>query len=161
MSNQIITINSRKFDNSIHRSWQCEILKETTDYWLFVGEFDQEIRHPKLGSIKCGTVSYEYYWKTKWFNVFRFHEPTGEFRNYYCNINFPPILQNNILDYIDLDLDILVNKDFSVEILDQDEFEVNSAKFGYSDDIKKRASDSLAEILEMIKVGTFPFNLYD
>ena len=74
------------------------------------------------------TISYEFYWLDKWFNVFRFYEPDGTFRNFYCNINIPPTFENGILEYTDLDVDVIVDKNFSRTILDQDEFEENSLR---------------------------------
>lgn len=158
MKSANILINSRKFDNSIHRSWKCVLLKETDEMWTFVGEFEEEVRHPKLGVIRRGTISYEYYWKQKWFNIFRFHEPEGELKFYYCNINTPPKFENDILDYIDLDIDVLVQKDFSFKILDEDEFEENSKKFAYSEDIKLKIQKSLKQLLKKIEEKSFPFD---
>lgn len=156
--NALITINSRKFDDRIHRSWQARLLEETEEFYLLVGEFDSEVKHSKLGVIGRGTVSYEYYWKNEWYNVFRFHEPNGELRNFYCNINRPPQLADNILDYIDLEIDILVWRDFSLEILDLDEYEESSQKFDFSDDVKYKVEESLNKLLEMIKEKAFPFD---
>lgn len=154
-----IIINSRKFDNTIHRSWECSLIEETPDYWLFLGKFKNEIQHSELGIIRRGTVSYEYYQKEKWFNIFRFHEPEGELKFYYCNINMPPSFKKNVLDYIDLDIDILVQKDFSFRILDQDEFQQNAKTFGYSDEIKSKIQQTIHEVLGMIEKKVFPFNL--
>ena len=156
----LVTINSRKFDGSIHRSWQCELVEETKDYWIFYGEFDKEIFHTDLGHIKIGTISYEYYWKDQWFNVFRFHQPGGEFRNYYCNINMPPTFENGILDYIDLDLDILVWDDFKIELLDQVEFKQNSAKFNYSNELVLRSKNTVKQLLALIESRKFPFDFH-
>ncbi len=158
---KLITINSRKFDGEIHRSWKAELVEETSELYIFVGVFDSEVKHPKLGVIRRNTVSYEYYWKNKWFNIFRFHEPEGNLRNFYCNINQPPVLKNDILDYIDLDLDVLVWQDFSFEILDMDEFEESILKYKYSDQLQKKAHSSLAEIIELIRKRNFPFDLKD
>lgn len=125
---------------------------------VFVGEFEKEVRHSHLGVIRRGTISYEYYWLDRWFNVFRFHEPGGNLRNFYCNLNMPPKFQDGILDYIDLDIDILVWQNFEVEILDLDEFEENAEKFGYSDDLKEKVHATLDELLAMISLRQFPFD---
>lgn len=156
---EIITINSRKFDQSLRRSWQCELIEETDDFYLFLGEFDSEVVHKELGVIRPGTVSYEYYWKNEYYNVFCFHEPDGNFRNFYCNINMPPILQNNTLDYIDLDIDIVVWKDFSIEILDVDEYEENKEKYLYPENLQQIVSDSVESLLAKIKHREFPFDI--
>jgi|SRR5215213_966798 len=156
--NSLVTINSRKFDGRIHRSWKAKLLEETEEFYLFAGKFDSEVKHSKLGVIRRGTVSYEYYWKNQWYNVFRFHEPDGDLRNFYCNINRPPEFVGNVLDYIDLEIDILVWRDFSFEILDLDEYEESSRKFNFSDEVKYKVEESLNKLLEMIKEKTFPFD---
>lgn len=125
---------------------------------VFVGEFDTEIDHPQLGNIKRGTISYEYYWTDRWYNVFRFHEPDGELRNFYCNINMPPRFDNGTLAYVDLDIDLLVWKDFSIELLDMDEFEENAGKFGYPDELRAKAYEALADLKTLIEKREFPFD---
>ena len=101
---------------------------------IFFGIFEIEIKHKFLGIIRPGTIFYEFYWLDRWFNVFRFHEPDGTFRNFYCNINTPPTFENGVLEYTDLDIDVIVWKDFSLIILDQDEFSENSFVYNYSRD---------------------------
>lgn len=157
--NKPVVINSRKFDGTIHKSWSCELINETPDYYLFLGIFQSEIKHPHLGVIRPGTASYEYYWKRECYNVFRFVEPEGVFRNFYCNINLPPTFSGNVLDYIDLDIDVLVWKDFSCQILDRDEFESNAAKYQYPSETRIEAKKSLRELLRLIENRQFPFDI--
>jgi len=157
-SNKIVTINSRKFDGKIHRSWKAKLIEINNNLLRFVGEFEKEIKHEHLGVIRRGTVSYEFYWLDRGFNVFRFHEPDGRLRNFYCNVNLPPQLENNVLDYIDLDIDILVWKDFSFQILDLEEFEENAEKFSYSDNLKQTTDKNLKELIRLIEHRKFPFD---
>lgn len=154
---KIFTINSRKYDGKIHRTWNAKFIKQENLLLTFVGEFEKEITHSHLGVIRRGTVSYEFYWLDRWYNIFRFHEPNGDLRNFYCNINMPPTFINGILDYVDLDIDILVWNDYSFEILDVDEFEENSVKFKYSLEIQNEVHKSLAELKNMIENKLFPF----
>ena len=151
-------INSRNFNGEIKRSWKADFIEKRDSLLTFVGIFENEVRHSKLGVIRPGTISYEYYWLDRWYNVFRFHEPDGALRNYYCNLNLPPKLENNILDYVDLEIDVLVSKVFEVEILDRDEFEENSKLFGYPPELIKKTFETLDELLKVIKVREFPFS---
>jgi len=153
-----ITINSRKFDLSISRSWTCTFLNQQDTLLEFIGEFDGDVRHPDLGLIKRGTVSYEFYWLDRYYNVFRFQEPDGALRNYYCNINLPPTFSNNVLDYVDLDIDVLVWPTFEYQVLDLDDFEANARKFGYSDEVQAKALKTLDELLVSINSREFPFD---
>ena len=158
MAGQQVTINSRKFDQSIRKSWKCSLIERNSPLLVFMGEFDEDVAHPDLGLIKRGTVSHEYFWLDRWYNVFRFHEPSGELRNYYCNITMPPIFDNGIVDYVDLDIDIVVWKDRRCEILDFVDFETNSQRYGYSADAISNARSALHELIELVRCRQFPFN---
>jgi uncharacterized protein len=152
-----IIINSRKFNGEIHRSWKADFIEKRGSLLIFVGEFEEEVRHSKLGVIRRGTISYEYYWLDRWFNIFKFHEPEGELRNFYCNLNMPPVFENDVLDYIDLEIDVLVTKNFDIEILDLDEFEENSKLFEYPADLIAKTFKTLDELLKFIEIRAFPF----
>ena len=126
---------------------------------VFVGEFDRDVSHNDLGFIPSGTVSYEYYWLDRWYNVFRFLLPDGALRNYYCNVNMPPTFTGGVLDYVDLDIDVLVWPNGSHDILDMDEFNENAALLGYPREIRDKALDSLTGLIDSINDKKFPFDV--
>jgi uncharacterized protein len=154
---KLFTINSRKFDQSIHRSWRAELIERQDSLLVFLGVFEEEVNHPNLGVIRRGTVSSEYYWLDRGYNIFRFQEPGGALRNFYCNLNLPPTLENDSLDYIDLDVDVLVWQNFRYEILDLDEFAENAEKYKYSEELKQIVDTNLKELIELIEAREFPF----
>ncbi len=151
-----ITINSRKFDGSLRRSWKCELIEHVDTGLVMVGVFDFDVSHPDLGEIKRGTISYEYYWLDRWYNIFCFHEPDGNFRNHYCNINTPPTFNDGVLDYIDLDIDVVSWPNGAFEILDEAEYAVNAVKFCYPDLVLKNTRKALNEVLELVKKQKLP-----
>lgn len=151
-------INSRKYDQTIRRSWDCEFVKRVGSLLTFRGVFNEEVLHSDLGEIAEGTISYEYYWLDRWYNVFRFHEPDGTFRNFYCNINVPPIYTPGVLDYVDLDIDVVVWKDHSYAVLDLDDYSVAVERYTYPLHVQLSAEKALAELIEMINGRKFPFD---
>lgn len=158
MFQQKITVNSRKFDQSIRRTWTGELIERSDPLIVIVGEFDRDVEHPGLGSISRGTISYEYYWLDRWYNVFRFHEPNGNLRNYYCNVAMPPTFADDVLDYVDLDIDLVVWPDNHHEVVDRVDFERNFVKFGYPEEFRDRAEACICELVEMIENREFPFD---
>jgi protein associated with RNAse G/E len=156
-SERIITVNARKYDGSIHRTWKCAFVRRTDLLLELDGVFAETVVHGDLGTLLAGTLSREYYWLDKCFSVFVFTEPDGALRNYYCNINLPPTFEDNVLDYIDLDIDILVAADLSYRILDREEYEENSKKYGYSAEVSAKVESALAELERMIAEREFPF----
>lgn len=154
-----VTINSRKYDQRIRRSWQARLIDTVGSMLVFVGKFDFDVEHADLGFIARGTVSHEYYWLDRWYNIFRFLMPDGTLRNYYCNVNMPPVFENSVLDYVDLDIDLLIWPDGSHKILDMDEFEENARLFGYSEEIRVKVLNSLTELITNKEGRKFPFDV--
>ncbi|HZG54581.1 MAG TPA: DUF402 domain-containing protein [Pyrinomonadaceae bacterium] len=155
---QVVRVRARKFDGRLHREWQARLVSQAGSLICVEGIFEDEIRHPQLGVIAPGTLSVEYYWTDRWYSVFRFHEPSGELRNYYCNINMPAELADGVLTFIDLDIDLLVAPDFSRRILDEDEFEANAARYLYPEAVREAVPRALAELIEVIERRDFPFD---
>lgn len=158
MQNESVTVISRKYDLSIRRTWECRLVERRDQLLIFVGEFDQTVEHPDLGLIEAGTVSYEYYWLDRWYNVFRFHTPDGEFRNFYCNINMPPTFKNGVLEYIDLDIDLILWPDGRTITLDEADFETNAGIFQYPKYVIANAQSAVAELHRLRESQEFPFN---
>ena len=158
MEAKSITINSCAFDGTVKKSWTAQVLDKNEELITVKGTFRTEVTHPHLNVIRRDTVSYEYFWFDRWYNVFRFHEPDGAFRNYYCNICMPARIQDSILQYVDLDIDIVVDHAGRIEILDEEEFAENAERFGYSPAVHTKLSEAVAELTVLIELGKFPFD---
>ena len=153
-----IVINSRKFDGRIGKRWSAELIENRDGVIVAQGIFDFDVDHKKLGFVRRGTVSHEFYWPDRWYNVFRFHEPEGELRSFYCNFATPAVLRNGVLDYIDLDIDVLVDTELNYDVLDLDEFAERTIKYGYTKEILERSTQTVDDLINLIKKREFPFD---
>jgi uncharacterized protein len=154
----LVMVRVLKYDGAPHRHWRAKLTRREASLLVLDARFAEDVRHPQLGFIRRGTVSVEYYWLERWYNVFRFEEPDGSVRNYYCNVNLPPVFDGRVLSYVDLDMDIVVSPSLSYEILDMDEFEINAERYGYPSDVRARARQALDELLALIEARQFPFD---
>ena len=154
-----ITVRVLKHDGAEHRRWNAQLSHRNGELIVLDAEFDVDVSHELLGEIKRETKTVEYYWLNRWYNVFRFLNEDGSTRLWYCNVNTPPKLEGRTLSYIDLDIDLLVQPDFSIQVLDEDEFEANAKLYGYSDDEKRGAHSAVEELIAMIEQCQFPFVL--
>jgi protein associated with RNAse G/E len=152
-----IQVRAYKYDGSEHRSWPAQVLRQEGPLIVLDAKFPEEVVHDLLGTIASGTHSLEYYWLDRWYNVFRFAQPNGELRNYYCNVNVPPTFDGKTLSYVDLDLDILVEPDFSYQILDVEDFERNAKLYGYSNEVQTNVRLAVHELVNLIETRGFPF----
>ena len=151
-------VDSLKYDGSLHRSWPARLVSREGALVVVEGVFETEVRHRLLGTIAAGTHSTEYYWTDRWYSVFRFREPDGTLRNYYCNVNRPAEFDGRALTFVDLDIDVLVSPDFAYAVLDEEEFEAHAARFGYTDEVLRRVAEARVELIKLIETRAFPFD---
>ena len=158
MGESDILVSVRKYDGREHRRWPARIARIEGPLLVLDAVFDEEIEHDLLGTISSGTISTEYYWLDRWYNVFRFSDPDRGLKNFYCNVNQPPSFDGRVLSYIDLDIDVFVAPDLTYKILDLDDFEANARVYAYPEDVQANAHRALKELTELIEARAFPFN---
>jgi protein associated with RNAse G/E len=154
----LLEVRSLRFDQSVKRVWRARLARLENELIVLEGVFEDEVRHPLLGTIHAGTLSTEFFWTDRWYSVFRFREPRGQLRNFYGNLNTPPRLESGILSFVDLDIDVLVRPDFAYTILDEEEFEQHAKQFNYPEEFRFRALQALDELLAVIARREFPFD---
>lgn len=156
-----VRVDSLKYDGRLHRSWNARLARREGSLVVVEGVFEAEVRHGLLGTIAAGTHSTEYYWTDRWYSVFRFREPSGQLRNYYCNVNRPAVFDGRVLSFVDLDIDVLVAPDFTHKVLDEEEFEIHAARYGYTDEVMRRVAAAREELIGLISARAFPFDEAD
>jgi protein associated with RNAse G/E len=158
MNDGTIIIRSLKYDGRLHREWRARLLRAEGTLVVVEGEFEETVEHSQLGIIERGTVSTEYFWTDRWHSVFRFGDPCGRLRNYYCNVNRPASFDGQLLTFVDLDIDVLVAPDQTFRVLDEDEFASNAARGDYPRELREQVPRALAELIDLIERRDFPFD---
>jgi protein associated with RNAse G/E len=158
MKPDAITVRVLKYDGSEYRRWAATAARQNGSLIVLDASFDVEVQHELLGKINRGTRTIEYYWLDRWFNIFRFLESDGNTKLFYCNVNMPPAISGGVLTYIDLDIDILVQPDFSYQVLDLDEFATNALRYDYPEQVKIQAHAAVDELVALIETRQFPFS---
>lgn len=73
---------------------------------------------------RTGDRFVEYYYSDRWYNIFAVHDrDDGRVKGWYCNIGMPAVIEDGLVSYIDLALDLWVSADGKQTVLDEDEFE--------------------------------------
>ena len=85
----------------------------------------------------------ETFFTDKWFNIFEIYDRDDEkLKGWYCNISKPAVIEDDVLSYVDLALDLWVSADGKQTVLDEDELE----ELGLDDELRKIVYDSLREL---------------
>jgi protein associated with RNAse G/E len=158
MTGDVITVNARKYDGRIRRSWVGGLVSRKDGLITLLAHFSETHVHSDLGTIHAGTISLEHFWLDRWYNVFHFREPDGTPKATYTNITMPASFDGSVIDYVDLDIDVIHWPDGRVDVLDQDDFERNSVEYSYPDEVKRSAENALKEVLGLIERREFPFS---
>ena len=146
-----------KFDGAEHRRWSARLIEKVDSLIVLDAKFEEHIEHNLLGTIPIGTLSTEYYWLDRWYNVFRFRDADLNLKRFYCNINMPPRFDGQTLTYVDLDIDVLVEPDLSYRVLDLEDFQENARQYNYPVEIQTGAHRALDELIGLIETRAFPF----
>jgi uncharacterized protein len=152
-----IVVRSCKQDGRVHRSWPARVALREGSLIVLDACFKEEVRHSLIGTIEAGTLSTEYFWTDRWYSVFRFQAPDGRLLRFYCNLNTPPTFEPGLLTYVDLDVDVLVEPDYSYSVLDEDEFAMHAELYRYPAAYHFNVREALAELRHLIERRQFPF----
>ena len=124
-----------KHDGSIHRIWDkaCKVYEDDEKIMIsnaktLIREYDGRIWMAKEPSVTI-------YYKHRWFNIIGIIRSEGI--HYYCNIASPIIIEDDVIKYIDYDLDLVKTVKGELKVLDEDEFAANKVKYGYGEELEE------------------------
>jgi protein associated with RNAse G/E len=151
-------LRATKYDGTAHWIQPFRVLED--DGTLLVASY--RARTPiftSRGEFRSPYDSTVYFWRDRWFNVFRLSRPGCDASLWYCNITTPPVFNGCELGYIDLDLDVQVRPNGCIELLDADEFCVHRDKYGYTKEVISKAEAAVEEVSTLARKWAFPFSL--
>ena len=89
---------------------------------------------------KKGDRFVEYYYTDRWYNIFAVYDrDDGKIKGWYCNIGKPAVIEDGIVSYVDLALDLWVSANGKQTVLDEDEFE----ELGLSEELRARCIEGI------------------
>ncbi|GFN31127.1 DUF402 domain-containing protein [Paenibacillus xylaniclasticus] len=93
----------------------------------------------------------------EWYNIVALLEDGGI--RYYCNVASPVTRSDDdVLTYIDYDLDVIRTADGGVHVVDRDEFERHRLIYHYPDIVIDKVEAGLQQLLSRVKAQEAPFN---
>ena len=110
--------------------------------------FDREDM-PFMGIVlKKGDRFVEHYYTDRWYNVFAVYDrDNGKLKGWYCNVSQPAVIDDRVVSYVDLALDLWVSANGKQTVLDEDEFE----KLDLNEELSAGALNGLNELKLLFK----------
>jgi hypothetical protein len=152
-----VLLRATKYDGTAH--WIQPFTVISDDGTLVVTRY--RARTPiftSRGEFRSPYDSQVYFWRDRWYNVFRLAKPGCPLALWYCNITTPASFEGDRLSYIDLDLDVSVRPDGCATLLDEEEFVAHQAQYGYPRELSDQARRAAAEVMALARRRGFPFS---
>ena len=109
----------RKLDGRVLR-YPCEALEINGERAVLLYRTTRPVDLAGV-PIPAGTLSYGVYWTDRPFNVYRWVDPPGTVLAYYFNVATETRIGPDAVEWLDLEVDVLVTPDGRVQVLDEDE----------------------------------------
>ncbi len=151
-----LLIHCYKHNGKIHRTWDEATVLDIKEDLLVCANNRTKVTENDGRSHCTNEVAILFFYKKKWFNVIAQLKRKGLF--YYCNIATPFLIDDNIIKYIDYDLDLRVFPDGGFRILDQNEYNYHRKLMKYPHEIDVILKKELSDLIEMKKNNDGPFN---
>ena len=98
--------------------------------------------------LKKGDRFVEHYYTDRWYNIFAVYDrDNGEIKGWYCNIGKPAVIDDGVVSYVDLALDLWVSVNGKQTVLDEAEFE----KLDLNEELSAGALNGLNELKLLAK----------
>ena len=153
MRNRVET-QKLKFDGTAKPSWHGDLVDAVGDRWLVVF-----FERPAY-AIRGEAVAYalQFYGMRQPLSILVCFDDAGNVMEWQCDAGLPARITGRVIEFTDLDLDVMVNPNGSYYVRDLEDFEARSTAMGYSDDAKQAAWKGVALALLLVKRKRFPFD---
>jgi protein associated with RNAse G/E len=144
----------RKFDGFEKGPWRGDLVEETEDGWLVVF-YDRPDHHVRGEPV---IYALQYFHLERPLVVLVNFDERGNVLEFQCDASLPATISGRRIDYVDLDLDMMVDADGVVSDRDYETFALRSVTMSYSDEAKRMAHAGMALAHELVERGKAPFD---
>ena len=152
---EVVTV-AFKHNGKVHRTWYQTYLIEDNEEYVAVGSTHSFVIEADGRRWHAIEPAVSIFMKKQWFNCVCMIKSTGI--NYYVNIASPTVFENNVIKYIDYDLDFKVDPEFFIKTLDEFEYKKHKKLYSYSADLDEVINYNFNKVKQRIINREFPFS---
>jgi uncharacterized protein len=154
-----VQVVSRKYDGSLRDEYETWLVEATDEVITLLSPPGTPYLDHRVGSWQTAPDGLlELYFPRRWYNLWHICERQSAASLMYINLATPVSFWGDRLEWVDLDLDYRVHHDGSAELLDEDEFAENTARFGYPPELVTEVRAACREIEALLSTRDFPFD---
>ena len=149
-------IHCYKHNGKINQASDEAVILDIFDDYIVCGNNRVIVTETDGRSYRTRELAIIFFYKNNWFNIIAQLKKYGLF--YYCNIATPYIIDENVIKYIDYDLDLRVFPDWGHRVLDKNEYNYHRKKMKYPKEIDLILEKELKKLIQMKKDRIGPFD---
>jgi len=150
-----LQIHCYKHNGKLHQLCDEAIVLDIDDEKIVVANNKAKLTESDGRTYRAKEPAILFFYKKHWFNVIGQLKRFGLF--YYCNIATPYIIDDNIIKYIDYDLDLRVFPDGGFKVLDYNEYNYHRKIMCYPEEIQMIIKNELTNLIDMKRLEKGPF----
>ena len=151
-----LEIHCYKHNGKLHRQWDEAVVLDVKDEYIVFGNNRTTVVDSDGKVWRTKEPAILFFYKDRWFNII------GQLKDYgvyfYCNIATPALIDDNVIKYIDYDLDLRVFPNGSFKILDKMEYKFHKKQMHYSNRLDFILKYELGNLIDMVRMKEEPFN---
>lgn len=152
-----VTVQFLKYPDHLHWGFETIYLGEDHfGHWMSVPagsvRWKGDREYPPTGEDAVFCAPHEGWWHL------HYNGPTTKYSHFIDIVTPPTWVSENRYEMVDLDLDVVVHRDGTVEIEDEDEFLAHQVLYGYSTEMVQRALEETRHVTEMLETSREPFS---
>lgn len=147
-----------KYDGKLHYEQPLTLYERFDNHVVLRGAKGRElIHHTRDKVFKFDKETYEYFFTDRWYTAAIVLDGNGNTVHVYCNIALPCTITEDTVEFIDLDVDVIV-RDGKIEVIDLDEFEDHKIIYKYDKNIERKVFIAVDNVKNDIIEKKYPFN---
>lgn len=150
-------LRATKYDGSAHWIQPFQVISDDGNLLIAAYRARTPI-YTSRGEFRSPYDSRVYFWRDRWYNVFRLSRPSCALALWYCNVTTPPSFDGCQIGYVDLDLDVTVRPNGCIELLDEDEFQDHQKIYSYPSAVVEKAEEAARDVMTLAKRHGYPFS---
>jgi uncharacterized protein len=146
-------IQKKNLAGEVVVQYEGQVIRREKNSVTFEAFFELEDRAFMNIVLKKGDRFIETFYTDRWYNVFEIYDRDDRtFKGWYCNVGKPAVIEEDVISYIDLALDLWVAPDGTQTVLDEDELNA----LNLDDALKQKAYTGLHELQAEFKIKNPP-----